>query len=447
MRTRTWRRGVTLAAAVSLVTVFVVVSGAASSADPTNPRPTPTIYNEPNSKPTIVPDAPLKRPTESADCNLTEAEKQKRLNAGKPNAICVRRINPALQVPGGRFGRSAPTQLPPPPSGDNGTANLPEWCRTGAEAPDQYIVLRFDVCMYGEIEVEIRHVQTNKRLLRVVFDWGVWAYANYNMTSFAESLGAELDSVSGTSPLTGLIITSGSECASWAGGPACNPFDHDGIGPEQVVPNYTHLGMAYFNTVPPAGSSAVFTGTPSLYFNYPFATPAFVDLEGGWFDCDNWPYFPVAGCRMWQYTPTLSFATSEMPAITAHMDQARNQGLAGFYHGEDPTAYCDQFLPYQGCGHPLTRQVHQYYIDQNRNNALAQCALLPPSPPEDDSCDEFPFASTQEPGYYGAVSVKMVPLAQNSLQGSRLSTQYYEQRVQGWDGTAGGDHFWVTVIA
>lgn len=85
----------------------------------------------------------------------------------------------------------------------------------------------------------------------------------------------------------------------------------------------------------------------------------------------------------------------------------------------------------------LERTTDENVINGNRNRAVYQCRKWINPVPDDESCDEYPFAST----YQGALtndnnySVKGLNAAQNSLEGSRRGSWYY------WDRILEGDYF------
>lgn len=142
------------------------------------------------------------------------------------------------------------------------------------------------------------------------------------------------------------------------------------------------------------------------------------------FRCDNvFPGYP-AGCVVPAITPILTTMT-QLPAIAANIAAVQQ---AGPHH-----------YGLQGEGSPLTR--NSSLIGANR------AVACPGTPPAGLSCDEYPFASTDQgasqtqPPDWGTA---LVPVAEQNSQGGLLSSFYNEYRVM--DGTEGtGDAFWVSV--
>jgi hypothetical protein len=92
--------------------------------------------------------------------------------------------------------------------------------------------------------------------------------------------------------------------------------------------------------------------------------------------------------------------------------------------------------PYQGANKiipaTLSRTTDQSLIDAQRNRATYQCRKWIVPVPADESCDEYPFASTYEGSLNepeNDYSVEAVNKDHNSLEGSRRGTWYTVDRI------------------
>ena len=119
------------------------------------------------------------------------------------------------------------------------------------------------------------------------------------------------------------------------------------------------------------------------------------------------------------YTPTLSFPSSRLPEIAAHVRQAQAAG--------QPGAPGKRVLTRAGFKTALT----------NRRRACPDALRdrYRRARPE-GSCDEYPFASAIQGG--AGSSTANVPRSENNAQGGFISTFYRTQRV------LDGDSYWVT---
>ena len=121
--------------------------------------------------------------------------------------------------------------------------------------------------------------------------------------------------------------------------------------------------------------------------------------------------------------PTLYFSLSDplVDQVAAHIEQAQllNPLWKKLHRGTD-----------EDFGSEANRSLRE----SNRNDALSGYG----PPPAGQSWDEYPFASTLE-GLNPNRSVQLVPLAQNSEQGRRISEFYRVTRRKA------GDCFYVEV--
>lgn len=117
------------------------------------------------------------------------------------------------------------------------------------------------------------------------------------------------------------------------------------------------------------------------------------------------------GCVMLEYRPVFTLDWSNQKTIYSarHINDA--QTIWGF-----PGSY----------GRPLHRLRGEGQT-KNRNAALAKCRQLKN---QRGSCDEYPFAATEEGcSTAGDCSVRRIPLADNSLSGTYLGNFFKGQRV------------------
>ncbi|MGW5609517.1 NucA/NucB deoxyribonuclease domain-containing protein [Streptomyces sp. NPDC003753] len=143
--------------------------------------------------------------------------------------------------------------------------------------------------------------------------------------------------------------------------------------------------------------------------------------------CDNDPIFGPTypgGCVYTASAPTFQLDGAADPASPQHaafVADAQNR-LAGH--------------PGRPDGTPLHRITDEKAKNANR---AASCKGFVKNS-ADDSCDEYPYASTKEGGTTGKVSVGHVPSRDNSNGGVKLNTFYIANRV------LNGDAFYVQVV-
>jgi hypothetical protein len=121
---------------------------------------------------------------------------------------------------------------------------------------------------------------------------------------------------------------------------------------------------------------------------------------------------PETGLKA-QPVPTLTFFSTIIPNIGQHIIDAQNAGYPAV----------------------LTRITNKPRIDKNRREA---CKNFVPIPPLLTSCDEYPFASSQQGGV--GASIRAVPLTEQAIQGGHISVFY---RV---NGITNGTQFRVQVL-
>jgi hypothetical protein len=133
----------------------------------------------------------------------------------------------------------------------------------------------------------------------------------------------------------------------------------------------------------------------------------------------------TGGCVYHQYVPTYDVSTmnNDTAQVAWHILWAQ-RNLVNHWG-------------WQGHGPALTRTRDLALIRANRRVA---CGGRPPAGGK--SCDEYPFATTQEGASRNSdYSWHMVPARQNSLEGSRYRRPWYNS-VRLLE----GDKFWVNVV-
>jgi hypothetical protein len=167
-----------------------------------------------------------------------------------------------------------------------------------------------------------------------------------------------------------------------------------------------------------------------------FTTPTAIGYNGPTFRCDDafWnkkltKRYKVPGCVLPQQaatdtTPLFPSQQYWLPGIRQNIQTVQN---AGVHVGK----------PFSGV--PLHRTTEA----QKEKNRTAVCGGLHPPQPG-DSCDEYPFASTEEGGTHFNPpnrAIAWVPLAEQRKQGGIMRGFYSQSRI------LPGDPFYVNVLA
>ncbi len=151
-----------------------------------------------------------------------------------------------------------------------------------------------------------------------------------------------------------------------------------------------------------------------FYTVVPGATPINVDgtsYFGNHVRCDNWDKLGTPGCVNPDYIPTVTF-DSRTPNIIKNIQ-------AGLAAGQP--------------GGSFNSQLHRDAPENRDTKYRAACsaakiAALPPvTDPSFTSCDEYPFASTDEGG--ASATIRLVPVPEQNSQGGTLSRFYGPNRV------------------
>lgn len=175
------------------------------------------------------------------------------------------------------------------------------------------------------------------------------------------------------------------------------------------------------------------------------------------FRCDTASYFYdgyAGACLFQDYTPIMRYqlASTGQAAVAMHIDFAQRNPMS-----PDMTIPGDHTAGVLGSRWPLHRlwkngtnyvnagltgtimSSAEYYVENGREKDY-QCRWLQ-RPPGDYDCDEYPFASTFEGGYYprlqpssgSAFSVRIVPRGQNRSAGGLLAAFYAREHVISYD--------------
>ncbi|WP_172582219.1 NucA/NucB deoxyribonuclease domain-containing protein [Subtercola boreus] len=171
---------------------------------------------------------------------------------------------------------------------------------------------------------------------------------------------------------------------------------------------------------------------PSWQFEYLFPESyAGFGTDGMYARCDNQAggKYPKPGCVFPSAPGRLTYSTAANPELARHISRALASGLPG----ADPMK-------------PLTRITDQAWIDSNRNTVCGKPVVV-----EGKSCDEYPFASTEQgggtplrtfsgcaftdPAQTGEIGAShcMINALQNSSGGGILGNTYRQQRILNFD--------------
>jgi hypothetical protein len=175
-------------------------------------------------------------------------------------------------------------------------------------------------------------------------------------------------------------------------------------GTDETAPNYV-LDLTS------AGYTLASTDGPPFIYSFP------ID-----FRCDDALSGKRAGCVFPRFTPTLTTMT-KLPDIAKNIEKAQR----------GPDQYGKP-----GSKHPLHRLVNAAQQDKNRKQVCGK--KVRGTPPKGKSCDEYPFASTEEGGTKLPEkdrSWAWVPEGQQDSQGGLIQSFYSANRI------LNGDAFWV----
>lgn len=287
-------------------------------------------------------------------------------------------------------------------------ATLPTWCTTTS-----WQGTRFDMCYIQSNDILNIDTKTGEQLgfaeFTIVDDFEL----TWNSQQFSESFAIQLPVVNGTFagetlnmvPTCGLKTT----CIA-AGGFADLPI----VEGESYATQFAYSDST--NTVDENYIRYTMTSGPTTIVPATWTSPPF--------RCDNEIQGAAAGCVVPGIAPVLTTMTN-VPHIAANIRSVQAAGPNHYGRESD--------------GKPLTRNSSL----QNANNAVA---CPPKVHPIGTSCDEYPFATTDQ----GASKTMQpdwgtayVPTSEQSSQGGYLSNFYRQFRVL--DGNGTGDAFWVAV--
>lgn len=308
---------------------------------------------------------------------------------------------------------------------------FPQGCTSAHAAPDRATTCTHEVDLWEAKDVRTGAIVGTQNMEL----WEVWVTA-------ASSLTIRHGLQVATRAATGVFVTGGGATVSISnpcvggriltGGASCSATEqYSSIDPAFVQPN-TFMGNQWVETfdlglnsrITPAtvpGSTLLMLVTPTAPPGPIEASPAYLVTDDAW-RCDA--EVLSVGCVDPLYAPTVVFNTALTPKVrpvALHMRDAQNQ--------------LSQHWGKPGSGNPLHRTTDLSWRD--RNNAAA-CANFVSNPPVATSCDEYPFASTQEGG--AGASIRAVSLEANKSQGGILVGGYNSWRI------LDGDAYYVQVI-
>lgn len=295
------------------------------------------------------------------------------------------------------------------------TSAAPPWC-----APGQNEYNRTQACTVG---IGTLTVTLNRKVVGRL-NFRVTQHIGLHVTSprFAERL--SITFTSGAGDVDGFAT----EFTAFCGG-TCKAAAH-------VPPEPTRVGETVNGTVDYADSTTAKNSTHTSYA-LEFTRPGYLSTPAAWssptYRCDKGSKAARTGnygtgCVFPGFAPTET-RQAALPDIARNI--ARVQKAGPHHYGA-----------YALHGSPLHRTASASVIKDNRRKACGK--RTPPPGMKNVSCDEYPFASTQEgaankkgrPGDWGWA---WVPAAEQNQQRDILNNFYRTNRI------LGGDRFWVAV--
>lgn len=265
------------------------------------------------------------------------------------------------------------------------------------------------------------------------YTWISWVYTAPQMLTWAHQF--TLTPYAGWGE--GLGWTMNGQGTSWCGA-KCS-LTETSFTPAAAAVGARQTGQAYFQSESLAsGELKLNVGDWQFWFTKTGLSSTTGYTNSPTVRCDNALSGSSAGCVLPDWNAGIIYSGAQLPEFTAHVSQAQASGLPG------------------SRGNPLTRTTNESYIALNRAAACPTGVAWLPRP-AGKSCDEYPFASTnqgaalaggtartfpwcgvtlQGPASTGATgfSICMIDEAENTLAGSQLQTVgFAPQRVLSGD--------------
>jgi hypothetical protein len=288
-------------------------------------------------------------------------------------------------------------------------ATLPSWCTTKS-----WQGTRFAMCYIQSNYILNIDTETGEQIGFADYSIVDNFTLSWNSQLFSESFSLQLPVVTGTfaGMTLNVVPTCGNKTTCIAAGGLTDL-------PIEEGETYT-TKFAYSDTTRTVDEN---------YIRYTMTSGPGTIVPASWtsppFRCDNEIAGAPAGCVVPGIAPVLTTMT-KTPAIAANIRAIQAAGPQHYGREAD--------------GKPLTRNSSL----NNANRAVACPSSV--TAPAGKSCDEYPFATTDQ----GASKTKKpnwgtawVPVSEQNSQGGYLSNFYQEYRVM--DGNGTGDAFWVAV--
>lgn len=288
--------------------------------------------------------------------------------------------------------------------------SMPSWCTAGS-----WWAQRTEICQGGAVaSLTWKDAQGGKVLGVAQFVIFQDIQLNPLGRTFAENYEFRVTSVTGQLP--GASVNLAVSC-----GGTCTATSHFPNGSAITQGSDITAAISYSDS-----TASVNTTTSSYSLTWGPNTTNPVTGRSPSYRCDNLIPNQGAGCVSPDYVPTMT-SMAGLPNIAANIRTVQQAGPHHYGRKAD--------------GLPLTRNSSLY--GKNRDVA---CPSNAPRP-NGKSCDEYPFASTDQgasqttPPDCGSA---MVPVGEQNQQGGLVNGFYRQERVL--DGANGsGDKFWVAV--
>lgn len=345
------------------------------------------------------------------DCASLPGKLAQLSKSGKRFAACVENVAPQAESAGDVT--------------TNAIQPAPAFCRTDG----QWWFIRTGACLVSSGRVSVIRVDNGELVGELFFNFVAYSYTSASISTWAHQLQFQATSAWGFG--VGSSVEGFATCAG-----QCTLASSSFPRQPMLVGQFAN-GESFHNTTATGPGAVGFATTP---FNYFFTNPAWTgptntaSVTPPRVRCDNaLPGVTSVGCVFPDYVPAIVYALSgPYPELASHISRAHASGLPGAYP----------------IGSPLTRLVDPTLQNQNRDVA---CLPTYPRPPG-KSCDEYPFASSNQGAFTGGgqprtfdgcaitlllpgstgpsgFSVCMIDATQNSTGGSVLGLFYKDNRV------------------
>jgi hypothetical protein len=265
--------------------------------------------------------------------------------------------------------------------------------------------------------VNVYDTQTRAVIGQIFYNYISYSFTSATISTWAHQLQLQQTSQWGQF-VSGTTVDGNASCTG-----ACS-LNSSRFPAQPVAQDRFDNGESYFNSTSTAPGVI---GSSTTTFTYTFHNPAW---DGGSATpgsvtqvsvrCDNaLPGVSSAGCVFPLFVPVLNYAMSGLyPQLAQHIQDAQASGLPGSYPS----------------GSPLTRLTDAALLDQNRRTA---CPSSYPRPPG-YTCDEYPFASSQQGAYLSGGGPRTFSYCQISLQDQSTGSQGYSVCMIDADQNSGG---------